>query len=317
MKKPKILILGGAGYVGGYVTDFLHANGYVVAVYDSLLYEQRFLKDVPFIRGDVREETKLLALLPKFDIVIALAAIVGDEACALDPNVTRAVNADSIKWLSRHFKGKIIFASTCSVYGASDFVLDENSPLIPLSLYAETKIEAEQILQNAPNKEKHLIFRFATLFGQGDKYARPRFDLVVNAFAKNAAVGEPIKVFGGERWRPLVHVKDVAEAILFAIKKDLFGLYNVVHSNWKIADIAKEVEFVVGKKVGIQPVRLRSEDFRNYKVSAKKLKAKGFEPKRAIKEGIMDIYALVSEGRIKNTVNPVYSNAEFLKSKGM
>ena len=316
MKKPNILILGGAGYVGGHVTDLLHANGYAVTVYDALLYEQRFLKDVPFIRGDVREETKLFALLPKFDIVIALAAIVGDEACALDPHVTKAVNVDSIRWLSLHFKGKIIFASTCSVYGASDKVLDESSPLTPLSLYAETKIEAEQILRSAPYKEKHLIFRFATLFGQGDRYARPRFDLVVNAFAKNAAVDEPLRVFGGERWRPFVHVKDIAEAILFAVKKDLSGLYNIGQSNRKIADIAKEVKSVVGKKVVIQPVRLRSEDLRNYKVSAKKLEAKGFKPKRTLKDGIMEIYTLVSEGRIKNTADPVYSNAEFLKSKG-
>ncbi|MDO8594505.1 MAG: NAD(P)-dependent oxidoreductase [bacterium] len=316
MQKPKILILGGAGYVGGHLTDLLLESGYQVTVYDALLYESRFEKNVPFIRGDIREETVLSSLLPKFDIVIALAAVVGDEACALDPVLTRAVNVDSIRWLATHFKGKIIFASTCSVYGASDSnVLDEDSTLTPLSLYAETKIEAEKILLASPNKDKHLIFRFSTLFGLGDRFSRPRFDLVVNAFAKNAAIGEPLKVFGGERWRPLVHVKDIAEAILFALRKDISGLYNIGQSNWQITNIAKEVRSVVGKAVAIQEVSLRSEDLRNYKVSAKKLEAAGFVPKRTLEEGIREVYTLVSEGRIKNTGDPVYSNAAFLKEK--
>ncbi len=317
MQKPRILILGGAGYVGGHMTDLLHEKGFPVTVYDDLLYESRFQKNIPFVRGDVREESKLAQLFPKFDIVVALAAIVGDEACALDPNLTRAVNIDSVKWLSENFKGKIIFASTCSVYGARDEVLGEDAPLAPLSLYAETKIEAEKILLASSGKEKHVIFRFATLFGLGDRYSRPRFDLVVNAFAKNAASGEPLKVFGGERWRPLVHVKDIAEAVLFAVEKDLSGLYNVAGSNRHIADIANEVRSLVGESVSIQPVALRAEDLRNYRVSGKKLADKGFTPARTLREGIKEVYTLVSEGRIKNTADPVYSNVAFLKSKSV
>ncbi|HBV01215.1 MAG TPA: NAD-dependent dehydratase [Candidatus Taylorbacteria bacterium] len=315
MAKPKILILGGAGYVGGHMTDLFIAKGYAVTVYDSLLYESRFLKDVPFIRGDVREETKLSALLPQFDIVVALAAIVGDEACALDHTVTKAVNVESIRWLSKHFKGKIIFASTCSVYGANGRVLSEDSPTSPLSLYAETKIEAEKILLASPHKDKHIIFRFATLFGLGDRFTRPRFDLVVNAFSKNAAAGETLKVFGGDRWRPLVHVKDIAEATLYAVENNLSGLYNVAQSNWQIASIAKEVQFLAPGKIGMQQIKLRSEDLRDYKVSGKKLEKKGFAPKRTLKDGIREVYALVSEGRIKNTADPAYSNAAFLKIK--
>lgn len=315
MAKPKILILGGAGYVGGPMTDLFIAKGYVVTVYDALLYESRFLKDVPFIRGDVREETKLSVILPHFDIVVALAAIVGDEACALDPNVTRAVNVESIRWLSRHFKGKIIFASTCSVYGANGRVLTEDSPTKPLSLYAETKIEAEKIVLAAEHKKRHLIFRFATLFGLGDRFTRPRFDLVVNAFSRNAASGETLKVYGGERWRPLVHVKDIAEATLYAVEHNLSGLYNVAESNWQIADIAKEVQSVASEKIGIQHIKLRSEDLRDYKVSGKKLEKKGFVPRRTLQDGIREVYTLVSEGRIKNTADPAYSNAAFLKNK--
>lgn len=315
MAKKKILILGGAGYVGGHMTDLLRENGYAVTVYDSLLYETRFLKDVPFVRGDVREETKLAALLPQFDIVVALAAIVGDEACALDPNVTRAVNVESIRWLSKHFKGKIIFASTCSVYGANGRTLNEDSPTKPLSLYAETKIEAEKILLSSSGKDAHLIYRFATLYGLGDRFSRPRFDLVVNAFSKDAASGDTLKVYGGERYRPLVHVKDIAEAVLFGVKHNLSGLYNVAESNWQITGIAKVVQSVAPKKIGIQQIKLRSEDLRDYKVSGKKLEKEGFVPKRTLQDGIREVYALVSEGRVKNTADTIYSNVAFLKSR--
>ena len=197
MQKSKILILGGAGYIGGYLTDLLAQNGYEVAVYDNLLYETRFLKNIKFIYGDVRDHEKLSSIINDFNIIIALAAIVGDEACAISPAVTRAVNVDSIKWLADNFKGKIIFASSCSVYGANNYIMDEAADLNPLSLYAETKIESENIILNSPNGNGHLIFRFGTIFGAGDAYSRLRFDLVVNTLTMKAAVSEPLKIFGG------------------------------------------------------------------------------------------------------------------------
>ena len=313
-KKPRILILGGAGYVGGHLTDLLLARGFPVTVYDSLVYETRFQKDVPFILGDVRDHKKLLPLLKRFDVVIALAAVVGDEACAIDSRLTREVNVESVRWLSKQFKGKIIFASTCSVYGASKAVLREDSKLTPLSLYAETKIEAEEILTGSKGSARHLIFRFATLFGTGDRYSRPRFDLAVNAFSKNAALRQTLRVFGGERWRPFVHVKDIAEAILFGLEHDLSGLYNISNRNYRIRDIPKMVRRVAKRPVRVESVALGMKDLRDYRVSADKLLHTGFRPKRTLEDGIREVYSLVQEGRIKDPFDPVYSNAAFRKT---
>ena len=312
-KKSRILILGGAGYVGGHLTDLLLEHRYEVTIYDSLVYETRFQKPVPFIRGDVRDYKKLKPLLRRFDVVIALAAVVGDEACALSPELTREVNVESIRWLAKNFKGKIIFASTCSVYGASTSVLREDSPLTPLSLYAETKIEAEKILNASTNARKHLIFRFATLFGVGDRYARPRFDLAVNAFSKNAALRKPLRVFGGERWRPFVHVKDIAEAVLCGLRHDLSGLYNISNRNYRIKDIPEKVKRVAKHPLTIESVPLKTVDLRDYRVSGDKLRKYGFKPKYSLEDGIREIYTLVHEGRIKDAADPVYSNAEFRK----
>ena len=174
----KILIAGGCGYVGGYLTDFLTRNGYDVTVYDYLLYEERFLKEVKFIYGDVRDTEKLSKIINNYDIVIWLAGIVGDGACAVNPELTISVNVDSVKWLVDNFKGKIIFPSTCSVYGVNNDLIDESAIPSPLSLYASTKLEAEKYIIEHCND--YLIFRLGTLFGLGDNHSRLRLDLVVN-----------------------------------------------------------------------------------------------------------------------------------------
>ena len=200
-EKLKILIAGGAGYLGGYLTDLLIKNGCEVTVYDNLLYEDRYLKPANFIYGDVRDSKKLLSIINGFDAVVWLAAIVGDGACAVEPYYTRAINVDSVKWLAENYKGKIIFTSTCSVYGFNNNLIDETSELIPLSLYAETKVAAEKLIIN--QHKNYLIFRLGTLFGVGDDHSRLRFDLVVNSLTMKAARGEVLKVFGGGQWRHL------------------------------------------------------------------------------------------------------------------
>lgn len=316
MQSGKILILGGAGYIGGYLTDLLSQSGYEAAVYDNLLYESRFLKNVKFIYGDVRDYQKLASLLHNFDIVVALAGIVGDEACAVSPAVTRAVNVDSIKWLADNFHGKIIFASSCSVYGANNYIMDETADLNPLSLYAETKIEAENIIFNSPNSDRHLVFRFGTIFGAGDAHSRLRFDLVVNTLTMRAAAGEPLQIFGGGQWRPLIHVKDIAGAILYAIQKNVCGLYNLSYKNYMMKDIAQEIQkTIAGKEVKIEYTNVKFEDIRNYMVSAEKFMALGWRPKYALRDGVSEIYNLVREGRIKEVSDPVYHNATFIKSR--
>jgi len=308
----RILIVGGAGYVGGYLTDYLKAwkYGYEVTVYDVLAYEDRFLKEVSFIRGDVRDRDKLLGLLPHFDVVIWLAAVVGDGACVADPFLARAINEDATRWLVDHYDGKIIFPSTCSVYGVNNDLIDETADPRPLSIYAVTKLAAEQyILEYRPDS---LVFRLGTLYGLGDEHSRIRLDLVVNILAKKAALGEKLTVNGGNQWRPLLHVRDVANAIQFGLRHDISGLFNLASENRQIHEIADAIQRAV-PSCRIEKVDMNTEDQRNYQVSCKKWEATGWKPTWTIERGIQQIVNVVREGRIKDPNDPVYSNEYYLK----
>ena len=139
-----ILVVGGAGYIGGCLTDLLTGQGHHVTVVDRLLYEERFLKEVPFVFADVRDTATLVNIQQKYDTIIWLAAIVGDGACAQDPELTFEVNYQAVKRFLEKTKRRIIFPSTCSVYGAQDGLLTEESATNPLSAYAESKLMAEK-----------------------------------------------------------------------------------------------------------------------------------------------------------------------------
>ena len=136
----KVLIVGGAGYLGGALTDELKHTANNVYVYDSLLFEDSYRKDINFIRGDIRDRELLKQWLDWADVVVWLAAIVGDGACAINPALSTEINQESVKWLADNFNGRIIFMSTCSVYGAKDGILTEESDVNPLSIYASTKL---------------------------------------------------------------------------------------------------------------------------------------------------------------------------------
>jgi nucleoside-diphosphate-sugar epimerase len=308
-KMKKVLIVGGAGYIGGYLTDILQ-NEYHVTVYDNLTYEERFLKRVDFVRGDIRDTRKLLPLIRHSDVVVWLAAIVGDGACAVNPLLTKEVNLNTVDWLVEQNVGKIIFASTCSVYGKNDDILTEESPTNPLSLYAETKLAAEKLVLQWDNT---LAFRLGTLYGIGDEHSRVRLDLVANALTYKAMKGETLKVFGGDQWRPILHVKDVASAIRFGIENDLAGLYNLVDENCTILDIARRISYVI-PNTHMECSDIPFEDFRNYKVCNWKIKKTGWRPNLSLYDGIGEFYHLFGQGRIKNPENPVYSNVAYLRS---
>lgn len=311
MIDQNILIVGGAGYIGGYLTDLLRENGHRVTVYDNLMYESRFLKPVDFVNGDILDYDKLKKILPHYDIVIWLAAIVGDGACTVDPELTKKINSDTVKWLVANFKGKIIFTSTCSVYGMNNDLLDETSPTNPLSMYAVTKLDAEQyIVKNYPN---HLIFRLGTLYGLGDLFSRIRLDLVTNVLAYKATIGEPLTVFGGEQWRPLLHVRDVSTAILHGIEKNITGLYNLSRDNYTIRNIAETIDSII-PNTKVTYTELPFEDLRNYKVINAKYLATGWKPSFDMAEGILKIYNMISGGRIVNPADPIYHNHFYLKS---
>ena len=307
-----ILVVGGAGYVGGGIVDKLQEKHHVT-VYDSLIYENEFRKNVNFIYGDIRDYSKLNNLLKNYDAVVWLAALVGDGACSINPTLTYEINSESVKNLVSNFKGKIIFFSTCSVYGAQEGVLNEESEVNPLSEYAKSKLVAEDILTNSDA----IIFRLGTLFGIGDEFSRIRLDLVVNVLVTKALIDKKMSVFGGEQWRPLLHVKDVANAVDHTIESSLKGVFNLHYKNFKISEIADLIKDKINN-VEIVTTPLPFQDARNYQVSSEKLKlASNFEAEVSLEKGIDEVFNLISSGRIKDINNPRYSNQNYLKTFGV
>jgi len=308
----KILVVGGAGYVGGGIVDKLVPN-HEVTVYDSLVYETTYRKDVDFIYGDIRDHKKLNTILNNYDSVIWLAALVGDGACSINPSLTQEINAESVKNLTKNYSGRIVFLSTCSVYGAQEGVLSEDSSTNPLSEYASSKIIAEKYLEDS----NVIIFRLGTLFGISDQYSRIRLDLVVNILVTKALMENKMSVFGGDQWRPLLHVNDVANAIDVTIETQVNGIFNLHYQNFKIIEIAEEIE----KKITtaeIIKMPLEFQDARNYQVTSEKLhRETGFKAEVDLKVGIDEIYELISKNRIKDISDPRYSNQNFLNLYGV
>ena len=308
----KVLIVGGAGYVGGGIVDLLSKEN-EVTVYDSLIYENSYRKNVDFIFGDIRDYKKINNILDQFDAVIWLAALVGDGACAINPALTHEINSETVKNLAKNFKGKIVFLSTCSVYGAQEGVLDESSEVNPLSEYASSKLIAEKYLADSDS----IIFRLGTLFGIGDKFSRIRLDLVVNILTTKAYIDKKMSVFGGEQWRPLLHVKDVANAIAHTLDTQTNGVFNLHYKNFKIIEIANEIKNKISD-VEIETTPLPFQDARNYQVSSDKLKdATGFQANVELTQGINEMYELISSNRIKDINDPRYSNQNFLQKYGV
>jgi nucleoside-diphosphate-sugar epimerase len=307
----KVLVVGGAGYIGGWLTDRTIEAGHEVRVYDLLLYEDRYLKEVPFVAGDVLDRERLRPELDWADIVVWLAALVGDPACALDPVLTRKINLDSVRWLCEAFDGRIVFPSTCSIYGAQDGELDEESQLEPLSLYAETKVEAERVLTS--QRPDSLILRLATLAGVGDSYSRIRLDLVVNLLVMRAKLVGELQVFGGSQYRPLLHVRDVANAVVPNLESDAAGIYNLGSENATILELAERiVERIGGAR--IERIETPFQDTRNYRVSFQRARdGLGFEPQYSMDDAIDQIASVIDAGRVKDLSLAAFSNLEALR----
>ncbi len=304
----KVLIVGGAGYIGGALTDILLKTKHEIKVYDALLFEESYLKDVPFVFGDVRNKDLLKEQLKWADAVVWFAALVGDGACAINPEISIELNQGMVKWLANNFDGRIVFMSTCSVYGENDSVLDEQAPTNPLSVYAVTKLAAEKYLKD----KNAIIFRLGTIFGLGDSYARIRLDLVLNTLTTKAIIDHKFTVFGGDQWRPLLHVRDAAQAVADNIDTSHTGIYNLHQENVKIIDLAREVEKQV-PNLEMEIVDIKFQDARNYKVSSDKArKILSFKPKYTADDGIKEVKKLIEEHRIRDVNNPRYSNQNFL-----
>lgn len=305
----RVLIVGGAGYVGGWLTDQAIEAGHDVTVYDLLLYEDVYLKPVDFVFGDILDRKRLEPLARDADIVVWLAALVGDGACALDPELTRKINVESMQWLTSVFDGRIVFMSTCSVYGAQDGELEEDSPVNPLSLYAQTKLEAEAALAG----KDALTFRLGTLHGVGDEFSRLRVDLVVNTLTIRAALNGRMSVYGGQQYRPLLHVRDVGRIAVEAMTTDRRGIYNLGAENASVLEVAEAVRARISD-AEIDVTEMKFQDNRDYRVSsAKAMEELGFDPSFRMDDGIVQVHALIQEGRIRDLTSPRFSNYESLR----
>lgn len=299
-----ILVTGGAGYLGSILVPLLLAEGHSVHVIDTFYFGEQSLAAVAdspkltITREDILHQENLPHLFRDVDTVIHLASISNDPSCDLDPNLSIRTNFLATMALARRAQAEgvhqFIFMSSCSVYGASGSrLLDETSRTGPATLYALTKLESERELLRMASKEFPVtILRLATLFGYSP---RMRFDLAVNIMTKRALQGASIVVNGqGEQYRPFVHVRDAAAAILSVLKTDsaVCGsqIFNVGGDalNYTIAALAKEVQAAFPGTTISQVAE--SNDIRSYRVQFKKIRDRcNWQPQRSILDGVQDI----------------------------
>jgi nucleoside-diphosphate-sugar epimerase len=311
--KPKILITGGAGYVGTVLTEHLLNEGYRVTVLDSLIYNQNSLlafchnKNFEFVYGDCRDEALLRRVVPGFDFILPLAAIVGAPASEKHAQTTISVNYEAIVLLNKirdKARQKIIFPTTNSGYGTTtgEVFCTEESPLNPVSLYGQTKVDAEKELLASPNV---ITLRFATLFGFSP---RMRTDLLVNDFVYRAIRDKSIVLFEKDFKRNFLHVRDAARCFLHCIENFEKMKNNAYNVGLPDANISKEQlalkikEFIPGlyihnAEIGSDP------DKRNYIVSNDKIGATGFTFRYSLEDGIRELikgYSILRDNHYKN-----------------
>lgn len=326
-----VLVSGGAGYIGNFVVEELLEAGHRVRVLDSFLFGGQALDPLrdhdhlEIQEGDIRHIEDLSYALEDVDAVAHLAGIVGDPACSVNEQATQSVNVEATRALIEvcklHDIERLVFASTCSVYGASELMeLNEGSSLNPLSLYAESKIASEEIILHAthdrfsdPNNITPTILRLGTIFGWS---RRMRFDLVVNLLTAKALRDGEIPVYGGEQYRPLVHVRDAARA--FAAVLDApedtvdHEIFNVGANalNHQIKDVGYLVEEVIDDA----EVRFvdHKEDQRTYRVSFDKINyILGWEAEKDIQDGVKEIRDWMQEENVTEYSANQYRNSEY------
>jgi nucleoside-diphosphate-sugar epimerase len=322
----QVLVLGGAGYLGSVVVARLLERGFRVRVLDSLLFGEGSLEDVrshagcELVRGDVRDIGAVVKAMRGCDAVVHLAAIVGDPACDDNKQLAMEVNRAATRMLADVARGcgvrRFVFASSCGVYGESELRLDETSAVNPLSVYAQTKVDSENILLAAAGGDfAPTILRLGTLFGLSP---RMRFDLVVNLFVARAASSGKITVLNGEQWRPFLHVQDAARAVAACLEAETSAVSGEVFNvgsaslNLQIEQLGAAIARVVP---GTEIVRVENGDRRNYRVSFEKIeRVLNFRCERTLESGIEEIYAAIQSGLVADFTTEQFNNQTAMRA---
>ncbi|MBL8211863.1 MAG: NAD(P)-dependent oxidoreductase [Bryobacterales bacterium] len=308
----QILVTGGAGYLGSVLVRRLLDGGHHVRVLDLLLYGRQSIQELETRAGfdlrvaDIRDQAAVAEALEGIDAVVHLAAIVGDPACARQPEAARAINLDATLGLIRSARAagvsRFVFASTCSNYGRmadTSMLAGEDHELRPVSLYASTKVEVERaLLQQPESPMTATVLRFATLYGPSP---RMRFDLTVNEFVRSMLVEGRLLVYGEQFWRPYVHVADAARAIgqvleapPKAVAAKVFNVGNT-QENYRKIDLVNIIrEQVPGAQVEFVA---RTEDPRDYRVSFERIRRElHFQTAFTVPDGVREIAGALEQG---------------------
>ncbi|MBZ5630761.1 MAG: NAD-dependent epimerase/dehydratase family protein [Acidobacteriia bacterium] len=327
-RRDWVLVVGGAGYIGSLLVEHLLEKGCRVRVLDSLLYGDEPLRPVrnhpnfELIVGDCRNIQDVVRAVRGVESIVHLAAIVGDPACEQDHGPALETNYAATRMLIEIAKGhgvsRLLFASSCSVYGATDVEMDENAAVQPVSLYGQTKVDSERALLDAKNDTFHpTILRFATVFGLG---YRPRFDLVVNLLTAKARQEGVITIYNGQQWRPFIHVRDLVEATVRVLESPVrlvsgevfnVGDTRLNHTLTEVADVIRAAF------PNVRVEHIDNADRRNYRVNFDKLVSRtGFRARYTLRDGVEEIRNAFDERLITDYTDLRYHNQRYLKAVG-
>ena len=308
----RVLVTGGAGYIGSVLIPMLLKKEYVVTVIDNFMYGQPSLAasisnpKLNLIYGDVRDYQTMSKIVNEHDVIIPLAAIVGAPACDRDPLLASSINKDSILWLFKSISKdqQIIMPTTNSAYGSGDQnnFCDENSELKPLSLYAKDKVAVEESLMGLENSTS---YRLATVFGISP---RMRLDLLVNNFVSRAVKDRFVIVFEGHFKRNYVHVSDVCKAFIFAIenpnlvRSQVFN-FGLTEANISKIELCEAIKFHIPEFTFLEAPLGKDPDQRNYIVSNEKIERAGMKPSVSLNDGIAELIKGMGMFRATNYSN--------------
>ena len=321
-----VLLIGGAGYLGSSLARQLLDRGYHVTVLDRLVFGDigvRGLESHPrfrLVKDDFRNVEALVLAARGADAVIHLGAIVGDPACAIHPEKAVDVNYRATRLIRNVCRGlgvqRLLFASTCSVYGVNDRIIDEESDLNPVSVYAASKIASERaVLEESENGIASTVLRLATVFGWSP---RPRFDLVVNLLTARATLEGEIDIINAHQWRPFISVSDVARAFITCLEAPV----ELVRSQtFNVGD--DDLNLTLGELSGIFSElfpdvkvneRINDSDPRSYHVSFDRIRQTlGYRCQTTVAEGIEQLRRMIIETNIKDYTDPQFSNVKVMR----